>query len=405
VADDTESGSANQPPRPSAVPRDKPVIEGHAEETPSESAAEQEVPPEDPWAALPGPATAEVMPRSEPPPESALPRDTRSRVPGAPLWLFAAAIVVAALIAMGGALSLHLIDRTPAHLAALESLVGTLQHRSDATQGVEAAQKDLAARVAALEQANRDVQTALASLHADLEKVGAQKSPPAAAPDLGPLEARLGALDAKLAALDAKVSGFAATLNAEKGQVRATESRVSQSAATSADNEAIAILAASLVRKVESGRPYESDLQALAKRGFDRGKLAPLEATAASGVATATMLAKRFSAVTPGILTTAPQPKENGFLDHLVKGAERLVRVEKIGATSGDDLAGRVARVQEALDAGAVETAYQEWRALPDDAKAKSEAFGTAAKARLDAVASARGVEAQAMAALGKEKS
>jgi hypothetical protein len=411
MADEPEKNEA-APVRPAAtsVPRDKPVIEGRAEEIAadaalSESGAEQsgvDVPPEDPWASLPGPATAEVMPHHEPAPESPLPPSTSAQVPHTPFWPFAAVIIVAVLIAVGGALGLHLLDRTPAHLAALEERVGTLQHRSDATQGLEAAQKDLAAHVAALEQAQRDTQTALAGLRADLAKSAAQK--PAPSPDLAPLETRLGALEEKLAALDAKVDSLAATLNSEKGQVRATESRVSQSAAASADNEAMAILAASLLRKVEAGTAYEADLSALAERGVDRAKLAPLERTAASGVATPASLSQQFSGLAPALLATAPQPKENGFLDHLVKGAERLVRVEKIG-DSGNDLAGRVARVQAALDAGAVETAYQEWTALPTDAKAKSEAFGAAAKARIDAIAAARGVETEALAALGKAKS
>ncbi len=148
-----------------------------------------------------------------------------------------------------------------------------------------------------------------------------------------------------------------------------------------------------------------TDLAALANRGLDKMKLAPLQPSAASGVATPAALAKQFSDLSPAVLATAPQPNENGFLDHLVKGAERLVRMQKIGDTSGDDLASRVARIQAALDAGAVETAYQEWNALPDAAKAKSEALGTAAKARIDAIAAARSIDGEAMATLGKARS
>ncbi|MGB7368769.1 MAG: hypothetical protein WA926_07550 [Methylovirgula sp.] len=411
MADDTESGPADVPARPSAVPRDKLVIEGRAEEIAADEATCQSgpdqsaatVPPDDAWSALPGPATAEVMPHAEPMPDPLPPQDTNSQ--RTPLWPIAAAIVSAALLAVGGAFGLHLLDRTPAHLAALESRLGTLEHRPNTAQAVEAAQRDLASRVAALEAADGDAKAGIAALRAEIDKLAAQKPPPAAMPDLAPLEARLGALEEKLATLDAKVGGLATTLNAEKGQVRAAETRVSQSAAASADNEAIAILAASLLRKIEAGAPYEPNSAALAKRGFDKAKFVPLGATAASGVATPAALAKQFSALTPAILATAPQPKGNGFLDHLVQGAEHLVRVEKIGNASGNDLAGRVERVQAALNVGAVETAYQEWSALPDDAKAKSQAFGAAAKARLDAITAARGIEADAIAALGKPKS
>jgi hypothetical protein len=413
MADDTESESANPPAYSSAVPRGKPVIEGRAEEiapqkTPSESTAAQpgpDIPPEDPWAALPGPATAEVMPHGEPIPETTPALETSPQVPRTQLWPFAAAIVVGALLAVGGAFALHWIDGTPAELASLRGRVAALEHRPDPAQGLAVAQRDLASRVTALEAANADMRTKIAALTAAMDKISAQKTPPAAAPDLAPLEARIGALEEKLSAFQAKVGGLATTFNAEKGQVHAAETRVSQSAAANANNEASAILAASLLRKVESGMPYEADLQGLAKRGFDRAKFVPLEATAASGVATPAALAKQFAALTPAILATAPQPKENGFFDHLVHGAEHLVRVEKIGDTSGSDLASRVARVRDALDASEVKTAYQEWSALPENAKVKSATFGAAAKIRIEAILAARSIDAEATAALGKGKS
>ena len=424
MADDSdEDGPGIASTRPaSSVPREKPLIEGVAQEV-AAGDAQSEVPEEDPWAALPGPATAEVMP-SEPPPEDVAadssgrpnpPRDAPNgrnapgehdtRGPRLSAWPFAAALVAAALLAIAGAFGLHMLDRTPAHLAALESLVGTLQNRTDAAQGLAAAEKDLAARVAALEQANRDIQTELASLRAELGKLGAQKPQSSALPDLAPLTARLGTLEQKLAALGTQVGGLAETLNAEKGQVRATETRVSASAAANAGSEAIAILAANLLRKVDAGAPYDADLNALANRGLDRAKLAPLDAAAATGVATPAALAKQFSDLVPAILATEPQPKENGFLDHLVKGAEGLVHVEKIGAPSGSDLADRLAGIEAALSAGNVEAAYQQWTGLPAAAKAKSADFGTAAKTRLDTLAAARSLDSEAVAALGKAKS
>jgi hypothetical protein len=413
MADGTEENEA-APARPAAstVPRDKPVIEGHAEEIASQAPQESsdEIPPEDPWDALPGPATAEVMPLTEPAAESVPEQETSEQAASgqasrAALWPFAAAIVVAALLLVGGAFGLHLIDRTPADLASLETRVAALEQRPNPAQNLAAAQADLSARLSALETASSDTKTALAGLRAEIDKLAAQRPASGAAPDLAPLEARVGAFDQKVAALDSNVSALTQTLDAEKGQVRATESRVSQSAAASSDNEAIAILAASLLREVESGAPYGANLAALANRGLDNAKLAPLEDAAGTGVATPAALAKQFSDLTPAILATEPQPKENGFLDHLVKGAERLVRVEKIGDISGDDLESHAARVQAALDSGAVDAAYQEWSALPDEAKAKSVAIGAAAKARIDAIAAARSIDAEAVAALGKARS
>jgi len=434
MADETDdasgaTGSAGAPARPvvgaSSVPREKPLIEGHAEEigvlsAPASEASAEQAPAEDPWNALPSPPEAEVL---EPEPEAALPAPPEAEVAPEPqvgppqaalaapwaavLWPFAAAIVIGALLAVGGAFGLHMLDKRPANLAALEARVAALEQRPDSTEALRAAQAVLEKRIAALEAANRESQTTMAGLRADLDKLAAQKAAPgpSAAPDLAPLEARVGALEQKLAALDTKLSGVAGRLDAEKSQVRASETRVSQSAAARADSEAIAILAANLLRKVESGAPYDTDLAALANRGLDKGKTAPLEPAAASGVATPVALAKQFSDVSPAILATEPAPQENGFIDHLVKGAERLVKVHKVRQTPGKDLAGQVARIQAALNAGAVDEAYQQWNELPDAAKAKSQAFGAAAKARIDAIAAARSIDADAMAALGKAKS
>jgi hypothetical protein len=431
MADDTDtSGETGSPgTRPiaggSSVPREKPVIEGHAEEigvstAPASEAPAEQAPIEDPWTVLPSPPEAEVLP---PEPEAAFPASPEAEVtpepqvgppqatPAAPwaavLWSFAAAIVIAALLAVGGAFGLHMLDRTPVNLAPLEARVAALEQRPASSEALHATQAGLESRIAALEAANRESQTTLAGLRADLDKLAAQKAAPgpSAAPDLAPLEGRLGALEQKLAALDTKLSGIAGRLDAEKSQVRASETRVGQSAAARADSEAIAILAANLLRKVDSGAPYGTDLAALANRGLETGKTAPLEPAAASGVATPAALAKQFSDVSPAILATQPPPQENGFIDHLVKGAERLVKVHKVGETPGNDLAGQVARIQAALDAGAINEAYQQWNELPDAAKAKSQAFGTAAKARIDTIAAARSIDADAMAALGKAKS
>jgi hypothetical protein len=409
-----ETGSDGASPRPLAgatsVPREKPVIEGHAEEIAVEELRNAavdaaEVPPaEDLINPLPSPGLAEVaepMPASdiaEPVPEPT--RKTR----GAPLWPFAVAIVVAALLAVGGAFALHMLDKTPANLDSLDARITALEHRR--TEASSAGETALEARIAALESASHDAQSAMAGLRTDLDKLAAQKaSASSPAPDLAPLEARLGVAEQKLTALESKVNGLAVTLNAEKGQVNATATRVTQSAAASADSEAVAILAANLLRKVESGAAYDADLAALANRGLDKGKLAPLEESARTGVATPAALAKQFFDLSPAMLSAEPQPKENGFLNHLVNDAERLVRVRKVGDTSGDDLSGRVARIQESLDVGAVETAYQDWNALPDAAKAKSENFGEAAKGRLDALAAARSIDADAVAALGRARS
>ncbi len=389
------------------VPREKPVIEGRAEEIegkPAESEpAESQPAGTGSFDALPAPPEAEVTPPEPPadtPQESDTPHEEKGPpAPRAPIWPFAAAILLAAVLALAGAFGLHRLDKDSdrSALAKLQSRVATLEQRPSQT----GAEGSLADRDAALETSSADVKSSMSALRAELEKLGAPKP---GSVDLAPLESRVSALEGKLAALGSEIGGLAEKLDAEKGQVSAAASRVSQSATARADSAALAILSANLLHKVEAGAPYKTELDALAGLGFDKAKLAPLEDAAASGVATPAALAKQFAGLKPAMLASEPQPPEHGFFDHLVKGAERLVRVEKIGER-GNDLAGRIARIEAALSTGAVDEAYRQWTDLPDAARAKSSSFGAAAKARIEASAAAREINGEAMAALAKARS
>lgn len=321
----------------------------------------------------------------------------------APLFV---ALIVGAAAGFGAAYAWHALDRSDERLAALSQQMSSLAQQQTATANLADAQTDLSTRLKAVETVAQADETALAALRKDVEKLAAQKpAASGAAPDLAPLAQELGALKDRLAALTAQVSGISARVEAQNTQVAATRNLVTQAAAAHADDTAAAIIAGSLLRKVEAGAPFADDLSALASRGIDKAQLAKLTDAAKAGVATPRALAKQFAAEADAILSTAPAPEAHGFFDGLMKDAEGLVQVRRIGDTAGDSLAARVARIQSALDTGAVETAYQQWAALPAPAKAKSQAFGGAAKLRLDAIAAARGIEDDALAGLGKAKS
>lgn len=409
------------------IPREKPVIEGRAEEIPSEPSSENraeadaaaDVPFDDSEIPLPPgthvsppeteePDAASTQPEAEPiiTPAAAVAPPRR----GGFVWPLALAIVVGAGLAVGGAWGLRQLDDTSAKIAALDERLAAAEQKQDMASVLGANLPELKRRVTALETESQSTQADAAGLRADLTKLEkAHASPPVAAgnapPDLAPLEARVAALEQKFGGLDTKLGGLAGKFDEQKSQVRATEDRAIQSNAAREDNVAIAILAAGLLRKVEAGAPFAAELSALGNRGIDKAKLVALEPAATSGVPTAAALSKQFSGLSDAILASEPAPRESGFFGHLMQGAEKLVRIEKIGDTSGHDLASQVTRIQASLDAGSIDAAYQEWTALPAAAKAKSQAFGEAAKRRIDAIAAAQAIDADAMAALGKPKS
>jgi hypothetical protein len=357
--------------------------------------------------AEPAPASAPDEPAAAPEPRQDAPRRGSVLVPAL------LSLIIGGAAGFGGAYELRNLDHSDAKIdtltARLDSLAeqqDRLQQQQSATAPLAAAQTDLANRLAAAETQSHSDAAALANLKGEIDKLAAEAAASGSpAPDLGPLTQQVSALQDKLAALTAQVGDLSGKLTNQQNQVAAAQHLATQTAAAHAGNEAIAIIAGSLLRKAEAGAPFADDLAALASRGIDKAEVARLQAAAGTGVATPGALAKQFAGATDAILATSPAPASHGFFDRLMNDAEGLVRVRKIGETTGDSLAAQVTRIQNALDSGAVETAYQQWTALPAAARAKSQAFGTAAKARLDSIDAARAIEAEALASLGKAKS
>jgi hypothetical protein len=424
---DPESSEAAPDDKPTVAPdysanalrREPATIEGKAEDL---TAPEPEVvaePAEEPETELghlpPEPTAAEhpfdPLPDSETAPDisqetSAPPADTAKR-PGVlvPALL---ALVLGGAAGFGGAYGLHVLDKADTKFDLLGERVDALEQQQKAAAALTTAQADLANRITAIETQAHDDSAGFATLRGDIERLTTQKPGTASssAPvDLSPMKQQLSALQDKLSSLTAQVGDLGSKLAAQQNQVVATQHLATQVATAHAGDEAAAIIAGSLLRKAEAGTPFADDLTALESRGIGKAQLANLQAASATGVATAGELSKQFAGVTDAILATAPAPKAHGFLDRLMKDAEGLVRVRRIGDTTGDSLAAHVARIQNALDAGSVETAYQQWTSLPDAAKQKSQAFGNAAKTRIDTIAAARAIESEALANLGKAKS
>lgn len=428
--------------------RDKPMIEGEALQTEihASPAAESQpaldeppketaeiaapnhlgtVPGTEPDAALSGSAetaeaegaeaeTAAADTPGAPPPSQGLPPSPRSR---AGLWPIAAAIVIGALISVGGAYGLHSLDASPQSLAALEERVAALEHQPEAVAPPQADVSGLNKRISTLQAGAQSVDATLARLQQSLQRLEAAQTlgahqgssaslaPNAKSVDLAPLSGRVDKLESAFAALDQKMRDLATQFEAQTQAAQAAKERAAQVATAGAQANAVAILAANLRREAAAGAAFTDDLSALADRDFDKDKLAALAPVAGSGVATPAMLGKQFSAVADDIIATESAPEAEGFFGRLAQDAAHLVRIHKIDDTTGHGLAAHVARIKKALASGAVEAALHEWNDLPTAAKAKSQAFGTAVRRRIDALSMAKAIEADALAALAKVKS
>ncbi|MGA3301827.1 MAG: hypothetical protein ABSC72_00890 [Methylovirgula sp.] len=413
-----ENGEAESDKGPAPVsvqgattpPREKPVIEGEAirlgdqsSQTSAEEAPDLAAMGLAAASASQGKGGAEPSSKNKNAHEPAQPRARRRG-----LFPIVAAIVLGAAIAVGGAWALHRLDRSSTSLAALQSRIDALENQVQGTQALQSTMGALDKRVATLEQSAdfahktlMHLQASLQKLQSDLQK--AASSGTGAAIDLVPLTERVETLENKLAALDQKIDDTAAKFSDEMRGLQNEKSGAAQAAISRADVDAIAILAGNLRRKVEAGAPFADELAALENRGVDKEKLAALAPLADSGVPSGAALAKQFATLAPQLFASGPEPK--GIVARLVHDLRHLIRIRKIGDTQGADLPSQVARIQAALNAGKFEDADREWSALPDAAKAQTQEFGQSLEQRVTAEAAAQSVEAEAFAALAKDKS
>ena len=329
----------------------------------------------------------------------------------------AATAVAGAILGIGGTLGLRYFRGSEINGFASRESIAALNARIDAIEGKEdaataasrAALSAMETRVAVAENAANKAVESANSAQADAQKAIAPQpaaqepaaGPAPAVPDLGPLEARIGALEQKLAPLES-------ALAAPKADLRPQQDRSDAAAGEGSRAQAIAIVAESLLQKLDSGEQFAGELAALENLGIPQASLAPLRTVPESTVSSEPQLTARFATLVPGIIESesAKQASEDeSFLDRVTRHAKGLVHVRRVGDTEAAGVQGFVERIEKALAEHDLEAAYKTWKQLPGAATTQSESWGEAAKARLDALNAARAIEADAVAVLGKPKS
>ena len=335
----------------------------------------------------------------------------------------AATAIVGGILGFGGSLALRHFEGALVHTSQSDDRLDALSGRLDALEakGETSSPADLRTALAALETrltaaestANKATEAA-ASAQADLQKdIAARPAAPEAAPavvsnsgeapDLEPLAARIGAIEQKLTSLET-------TLAAPKSELRARaqDREAAPPAKQGSRPQTLAIVAQSLLHKLESGSPFPEQLAALETLGISADALAPLQAAASGAVPNDKQLAEQFSALAPEIIAADPVNQagtDEGFLDRVTRHAKGLVHIRRTGEAEDMDAEGIATCIETALADHDLEAAYKLWKQLPGPSAAKSESWGGAVKARLDAINAAKSIEADAVTALAKPKS
>jgi len=205
--------------------------------------------------------------------------------------------------------------------------------------------------------------------------------------DIAPLAARIMALESAVKGLAAATAPLAA--------------------AGANDRSARLTVAAEALREaVESGAPYQSELNAVRALGVDQNATTALEPFAASGVPSAAALSRELGSLVPALQDASePRSGDATFLDRLKTNAQKLVRVTPLNAPPGNDPQTVVDRIRLDATHADIAAARAGLNALPDAAKPLAEAWSKKADARDAAVAASRKIAADALAALAQPSS
>lgn len=237
--------------------------------------------------------------------------------------------------------------------------------------------------------------TDLSSLQSEIAKLNArlaaqESAPkPKAAPDIAPLEARstkletaIGELRGEIAAIkqlaEARPAGpSAGELEAINRRLAGIEQRIETAAAAPKPEpepqralpRAAELVALGVLRDaIAGGGTYARELETVRALLKDRAaELAPLAASAATGLPTVAELAKRFAPLASALART-PEP-EGGVVTRLWSNASKMIEVRPVGEPAGNDPGAVVARMETKLARNDLAGALDEAKALPASAR------------------------------------
>jgi hypothetical protein len=296
------------------------------------------------------------------------------------------------------------LDELASHLAKLEAAVATLRPASDAASAnrlstIEGDLKALTATVGILGRRSDEATTAARearqradSTAAALAELTQKVTPPVA--DMAARDMIEGVLQ-KLTTRLAAVEGAEKAIETELAKRAGAESRDRSGR--------FAVVAAALNVAVERGEPFTAELAAVKSLAADSKLLASLEPFAASGVPSTAVLARELSALMPSLLAAAgPPPRDGNFLEKLQANAEKLVRIRPLEEAAGSDPAAILARIEIKASKGDLAGVLAELASLSPAARAPAGAWIEKAQGRAAAVESSRRLVADALAGLSK---
>jgi uroporphyrinogen-III synthase len=351
---------------------------------------------------------------------------------------FVVGILAAVIVLAGALISLpfwpqQARDLWRGHAAAVPPTSGIdLQAvRADATAvasaAVDAARKDLTARLDDLEKRLRAVSAtaaerptapagpdpAIAELKGRVEALeqrpAASGTAPAPAPSNVEADKEIAVLTREIAALRTTLSALDQAVATQRDQAKALSDAVGarnageQKALVAARASTVIGVAARLAGSIDAGMPFAAELNLLVPLVQGDGKLseiiAALQPYAQTGVASRATLEAEFPAVAKAAL--AEDVADDSYGERLMGKLRGLVSLRRVGDVPGDTTEAKLARAEQALHAGDVAKAAELVKSLPASTNKSTAAWLAKADAHLAARRSLDQLAAYAVNLLG----
>jgi hypothetical protein len=195
---------------------------------------------------------------------------------------------------------------------------------------------------------------------------------------------------ARAAAAEAR--RLAGTVQALEQRLAAVDQRERAEATVDRTDQALLVALTQLRQAVGTARPYGSELGAVTALARERpeitGAVAPLQANAAKGVPTLTLLTQQFAAAANEIVRADRAPPSDSFGDQVVAKLSSLVSVRRVGKGAVEQGAeAAVAAAEQALAEGDLGAAVAALETLQGPAAEAAKPWLDQARARLAAEA------------------
>ncbi|WP_108819199.1 phage tail protein [Pseudovibrio sp. Alg231-02] len=218
--------------------------------------------------------------------------------------------------------------------------------------------------------------------------------------------AQIGKLTAEQKVLEGKIEALTQANAETTQQITARVDRLEKALGTASAQEraARAIAIASLRNAVDSGETYEAELAAVeAVLPGDAAELAPLKASAASGIPSSAALIAGFGKVARDMSAVSLTSENDDVVDRLFSSAKSLVSVRTPTDSDGTSSGELLGTMESRVSAGDLAGAIKAYDALPEPMQQVGAAWAEQVKARLAADELVKKITAQVLKSLVSE--